>query len=198
MPVKAQALRPHDRVPRADGHVRPRHVLHARPRRRRHAPGVGGRRAQRQLHPRLAPRPDEPALRRQALHARGAVRRPFPRRHRRHHARFRQGDDRRGLPPDDHVFPAGRPRRDADRADGVGVEGLPRPVHRHAPRSGHAGQGGRGRAVPAVAGASRRAVASTRPARRGSRSSVGSRRPPLSRPPNSATPGGPTQSGGSQ
>ena len=28
------------------------HVLHARPRRRRHAPGVGGRGAQRQLHPR--------------------------------------------------------------------------------------------------------------------------------------------------
>ena len=29
----------------------------------------------------------------------------------------RQGADRRGLPPDDHVFPAGRPRRDAGRAD---------------------------------------------------------------------------------
>ena len=37
--------------------------------------------------------------------------------HRRHHARLRQGDDRRGLPPDDHVLPAGRAWRDADRAD---------------------------------------------------------------------------------
>jgi glycine dehydrogenase subunit 2 len=35
----------------------------------------------------------------------------------RHHARLRQGDDRRGLSPDDHVLPAGRAWRDADRAD---------------------------------------------------------------------------------
>ena len=45
----------------------------------------------------------------------------LPRRHRRHHARLRQGDDRRGLSPDDHVLPAGRARRDADRADEVGI-----------------------------------------------------------------------------
>ena len=57
------------------------------------------------------------------------------RRHRRLHARFRQGDDRRGLPPDDGVFPAGRARRDADRADRVGEQGLARPVHRGAARS---------------------------------------------------------------
>ena len=42
---------------------------------------------------------------------------------RRHHARLRQGDDRRGLPPDDHVFPAGGARRDADRADRDRVQG---------------------------------------------------------------------------
>ena len=46
-----------------------------RARRRRHAPGVRGRRAQRQLHPRRPAGPDVAALRRPALHARGAVRR---------------------------------------------------------------------------------------------------------------------------
>ena len=54
----------------------------------------------------------------------------------------------------------------------------------------------RGRALPPGADARARAAASTRPAPRASRSSSGSRRRPLSRPPNSATPGGPTQSGG--
>ncbi len=74
--------------------------------------------AQRQLHPRRPRRPDVAALRRPALHARGCcsttrwlegtgVT----------HPRFRQGDDRRGLPSDDDVFPAGRARRHADRAD---------------------------------------------------------------------------------
>ena len=55
----------------------------------------------------------------------------FPRRHRRHHARFRQGDDRRGLSSDDDVFPAGRAWRDADRADGIGIQGksLDRFIH---------------------------------------------------------------------
>ena len=52
------------------------------------------------------------------------------RRHRRDHARFRQGDDRRGLPSDDRVFPARRARRHADRADRVREQGLARPVHR--------------------------------------------------------------------
>jgi glycine dehydrogenase subunit 2 len=41
------------------------------------------------------------------------------------HARLRQGDDRRGLSPHDHVFPAGRARRDADRADGNRVQSQP-------------------------------------------------------------------------
>ena len=44
--------------------------------------------------------------------------------------RRRQGADRRGLPPDDDVFPAGRPRRDAGRADRDREQGGPRPVHR--------------------------------------------------------------------
>ena len=50
--------------------------------------------------------------------------------HRRHHARLRQGDDRRGLPPDDGVLPAGRARRHADRADRVGIQAEPRSVRR--------------------------------------------------------------------
>ena len=95
-PARA-ALRPHTRLPRPDGHVRARAHLHAVARRRRHAAGLRGRGAQRQLHPRRPRRPDVAALRRPALHARGAVRRRLARRHRRHHARFRQGDDRRGL-----------------------------------------------------------------------------------------------------
>ena len=71
-----------------------------------------------QLHPRQPQGPDEPAVRRPgAVHARGAVRRRLAQGYRRHHARLRQGDDRRGLPPDDHVLPAGRPWRHADRAD---------------------------------------------------------------------------------
>ncbi len=56
------------------------------------------------------------------------VRRPFPQGHRRHHARFRQGADRRGLSPDDDVFPAGRARGLADRADRDREQGLARPV----------------------------------------------------------------------
>ena len=50
-------------------------------------------------------------------------------------ARFRQGDDRRGLPPDDGLFPARRSRRDADRADGIRIESEPRSVHHDAARS---------------------------------------------------------------
>ena len=34
-----------------------------------------------------------------------------------------------GYPSDDDVFPAGRPWRHADRADGIRIEGKPRPLH---------------------------------------------------------------------
>uniref|UniRef100_A0A0N4ZVR3 Basic proline-rich protein n=1 Tax=Parastrongyloides trichosuri TaxID=131310 RepID=A0A0N4ZVR3_PARTI len=62
--------------------------------------------------------------------------------HGHHHARLRQGDDRRGLPPDDHVLPAGRPRRHADRADRDRKQGRAGSLHpRHAP----AGRGRQGR-----------------------------------------------------
>ena len=44
--------------------------------------------------------------------------------HRPHNARFRQGDDRRRLSPDDDLFPARGAWRDADRADRIGIEGL--------------------------------------------------------------------------
>ena len=64
-------------------------------------------------------------------------------RRRHHHARSRQGADRRGLPPDDHVFPAGRPRRDAGRADRDRIEGEPRPVHLARALDRRAGQGRR-------------------------------------------------------
>ena len=43
------AVRPHERLPRPDGHVRARALLHAQPRRRRPAAGRRGRGAQRQL-----------------------------------------------------------------------------------------------------------------------------------------------------
>ena len=96
--------------------------------------------------------------------ARGAVRRPLPEGHRRHHARFRQGDDRRGLSSDDGVFPAGRARRDAGRADGIGIAREPRSLHRR--RS--AISSSRRRRATASASAKRRAspraAASTRPA----------------------------------
>ena len=110
-------LRPDGRLPRPDGHVHPGARLHHEPRRRRPEAGVGGRRAQRQLHPAAARRPARRAVRpERPLHARGPVQRQRLRR-RPHHPRSRQGPDRRGLPPDDHVFPPGRPRRHADRAD---------------------------------------------------------------------------------
>ena len=55
-----------------------------------------------------------------------------------------------GYPPDDDVFPAGRARRHADRADRVGIEGLARSVHRRAARSRDGGEGAaRRRASPA-------------------------------------------------
>ena len=45
-----QRLRPDERLPRPDGHVRPRLRLYAQPRRRRPASGRRGRCAERQLH----------------------------------------------------------------------------------------------------------------------------------------------------
>ena len=53
-----------------------------------------------------------------------------------------------GYPPDDDVLPAGRARRDADRADRIGIEGVARPVHRHAARSRRGGQARRHGALP--------------------------------------------------
>ena len=90
-------LRPDDRLPRPDGHVHPRAHLHAEPRRRRPAAGRRGCGAQRQLR---AAQPRGRARRavrgERAVHARGPVQRQGLRR-RPHHARPRQGADRRGL-----------------------------------------------------------------------------------------------------
>ena len=58
------------------------------------------------------------------------------------HARLCQGDDRRGLSPDDHVLPAGGAWRDADRADREPGQGRPRPVHRRPEVAGRARQVG--------------------------------------------------------
>ena len=102
------------RLPGPDGHVCARPVLHDVARLGRPASGGRGRGAERQLHQGPPVGPDERRLPRRPLHARGSVRRRMAEGHGYHHARFRQGDDRRGLPPDDHVFPAGRPRRHAD------------------------------------------------------------------------------------
>jgi hypothetical protein len=89
-------------------------------------------------------------------------------RRRAQHARPRQGADRRGLPPDDHVFPAGRPRRDAGRADRDRVQGEPRPVHRRDALDRRAGQGRR-REPQGGAGPRARGGGSTRRWRRASR-----------------------------
>jgi glycine dehydrogenase subunit 2 len=70
--------------------------------------------AERQLRPAPSGRRAGRALRvERPLHARGLVQRPRLRRWAQH-ARSGQGSDRRGLPPDDHVLPAGGPRRHAD------------------------------------------------------------------------------------
>ena len=173
--VRHEAVRPHVRLPRPDGHVRARARLHAEPRRGRRAPGVGRCGAVGELHSGLAQGRDERAVRR-AVHARGVVRRQLPRRHRRHHARFRQGDDRRGLSSDDDVFPAGRPRRHADRAHGIGIEGKPRPLHPCAARDGAGSEGRKARTLRRRAASSRRAGGSTKPLPPANPCCAGSRR----------------------
>ena len=60
-----------------------------------------------------------------------------------------------GYPSHDHVFPAGRARRHADRADGIGVQAKPRPVHRRAALPRHRGQAGQ-RQEPLQGGAAPR------------------------------------------
>jgi hypothetical protein len=69
-------LRPDGRLPRPDGHVRPRAGLHDEPWRRRPAPGRRGCGAERQLHPCQPEGCLHRAVRRERpVHARGAVRR---------------------------------------------------------------------------------------------------------------------------
>ena len=86
----------------------------------------------------------------------------------RQHARSRQGADRRGLPPDDHVFPAGRPRRDAGRAD---RDRIRRPASTSSSWRCARSPSGRGPATRASRRrrSTRRAAGSTRRWRRGSR-----------------------------
>ena len=153
------------------------------PRRRRPAPGRRGRGAvtpttsRRALQGRDDARPSTaPACTRRCSTTR------WLEGHRRHHARLRQGDDRRGLPPDDHVLPAGRARRDADRADRERGQGGARPVHRRPALAGRA----RPRAAPRPRRSrprrsSPRAAASTRRWRPASRCCAGGRRTASSR-----------------
>ena len=141
-------LRPPDRLPRPDGHVRARARLYAC----RMAP-TGLRQAS-----------EDAVL--SANYVRASLRdlmsQPFGDRicmhevlfddawlhgHRRDDARFRQGDDRRRLSSDDDLFPARRAWRHADRADGIGIESLARSLHRDAARSRAERQSRRGRAL---------------------------------------------------
>ena len=134
---RARTLRPAYGLPRPDGHVRARAGLHAEPRRGRRPPGLRGCGVERELRARARCSDviSQPFDGRPCMHE-VAVRRPLPEGHRRLHARFRQGADRRGLSSDDGVFPAGGIRRDADRAHGIGIEAKPRSVHRCDPRFG--------------------------------------------------------------
>ena len=75
-------VRPHERLPRPDGHVRARPRLHPVARRRRTAASLGGRGARRQLRARFARRPDVGPIRRPTVHARSPVRRPLAEGHR--------------------------------------------------------------------------------------------------------------------
>ena len=76
-------------------------------------------------------------------HARGTLRRPFPARQRRDHARHCQGNHRRGTAPHDHLLPTGGARRHAGGADRDGNPCQSRPLHRHHARLGRAGKGRR-------------------------------------------------------
>ena len=75
------------------------------------------------------------------LHARGPLRRPLPQGERGHHPRFRQGDDRRGLPSHDDVFPPRGAWRASHGADRDREQGGARPVHRGGAGFGAQGQG---------------------------------------------------------
>ena len=117
------------------------------------------------------------------VHARGAVRRRFSEGHRDHHARFRQGADRRRLSSDDDVFPAGRARRDADRADRDREQGDARRVRcggkgarRRGPRRRRAPGSTPPRSIP-------RAAVSTRPPPPASPSCAGAPTTPSASPP---------------
>ena len=170
---RRQAFRPHVRLPRPDGHVRARASLHA-------GHGADGMRQASEdavlnanyvragLRDLMSqPFGDQPCMHEVLFDDR------LLEGHRRHHARFRQGDDRRGLSSDDDVFPAGRPRRHADRADrDRRSQGLARPLHRRAARPGPRRQARRHRALHR-APCSPRAAASTKPAPRASRCCAG-------------------------
>ena len=169
-------------VPRPDGHVRPRARLHPEPRHRRAPAGVVRRGPERELRLGRARRPDEPPLR-GAVHARGPVRRRVPHGHRGDDARSRQGDDRRGVPPGDDLFPAGGPRRAASGTHRDGIEGEPRPPDRNAAADRGAG---RWRATPMPSmprPGKRRAAGSTRPRPRAAPSCAGARQRRKIRPP---------------
>ncbi len=99
-----------------------------------------------------------------------AVRRLRAQGYRGQHAGLRQGLDRRGLSPDDGVFPAGCARRHAGRADRDREQGDTRSVHRHRALAGGPGQGRRRRSVPS--GAASDAAPAARRDRRGASARV--------------------------
>ena len=91
---------------------------------------------------------------------------------------FRQGDDRRGLSSDDHVFPAGRAWGDADRADRIRIQGKRSTGScRHAARSWLIRrQSAAIRNASSKPRATRRAAGWTKHRQQGSRSCAGSQK----------------------
>ena len=159
----ARRLWPDRGLPWPDGDVRARLGLYAVAWRRWLAAGRRGRRAECNISAQ-ASRISYPDLRRQALHARGFVRRDMVEAHWPHNPRFRQGDDRRRLSPDDDLFPPCGAWRDADRADRIGIESLARSFHRGLARS-RAGRKARDTGALLARPIMRPAAASTKPAR---------------------------------
>ena len=176
--VRRQPARPHVRLPRPDGHVRARAGLHAEP---RLATACGRRREDAVLNANYVrasladlmslPFGDRPCMHEVLfddhwLEGTGVTTLDFAK------AMIDEG-----YPPDDHVFPAGRARRHADRADRIGIQAKPRPVHRLAARAWPRQPRPATRRASRTRRALRRAAASTRPRPRASRGCAGSRRP---------------------
>ena len=142
----------------------------------RHAAGVRGRRAQRQLHPRRARRPDVasrsatgPACTRRCSTTAGSKGTGVTT------LDFAKAMIDEGFHPMTVYFPLVVHGAMLIEPTEVGVQGEPRPVHRRAARPGRRRQGRRRRRASRTRRASPRAAASTRPRPHASRGSDGRR-----------------------